>query len=211
MVAELVHSATLLRRRHRRQSRAPRQPAARTVWGNAVSVLAGDLLLTRALDRTLAADPRVLAELIGTLRRLVDGEIVQLRGRVKLDTSETAYFRSSRTDRVALRMVGASGAIVAGDRTTARRSRDFRRADGGRLPARRRHARLHGRLERDRQGASLDLGEGKLTLPWSSRCQRPPVSCPCSRGHGVGPYGCRRAGAGGRKMGVCDGSATARP
>jgi octaprenyl-diphosphate synthase len=50
--------------------------------------------LTHALERTAAAAPRaVLSDLFATLRRLVDGEIVQLRGRTRLDTREEVYFR----------------------------------------------------------------------------------------------------------------------
>jgi octaprenyl-diphosphate synthase len=116
VVAELVHSATLLHDDVIDDSPERRgNPAARTVWGNAVSVLAGDLLLTHALDRTLAADARALSELITTLRRLVDGEIVQLRGRAKLDTSEKVYFRILEDKTASLFGWSArAGAIVAG-------------------------------------------------------------------------------------------------
>ena len=62
------------------------RPTSRRIWGNAVSVLAGDLLLTHALERTAASAPApVLSDLFATLRRLVDGEVVQLRGRLRLD------------------------------------------------------------------------------------------------------------------------------
>jgi octaprenyl-diphosphate synthase len=95
VVAELIHLATLLHDdviddgEERRGRAAPRR-----VWGNAVSVLAGDLLLTHALERTAAAAPHaVLMDLFGTLRRLVDGEVLQLRGRTRLDVREEMYFR----------------------------------------------------------------------------------------------------------------------
>jgi octaprenyl-diphosphate synthase len=95
VAAELVHLATLLHDdvvddgQERRGKETPRR-----IWGNAVSVLAGDLLLTHALERTAAAAPRaVLGDLFVTLRRLVDGEIVQLRGRTRLEPREDVYFR----------------------------------------------------------------------------------------------------------------------
>src|SRR5258706_107068 len=115
VVAELVHSATLLHDDVIDDSAQRRgAPAARTLWGNAISVLAGDLLLTHALERTLAADPRALGELITTLRRLVDGEIVQLRGRAKLDTSETVYFRILEDKTASLfRLSARTSAIVS--------------------------------------------------------------------------------------------------
>jgi octaprenyl-diphosphate synthase len=92
VVAEMVHAATLLhddviddgdeRRGH---------PTSRKIFGNAVSVLAGDLLLTHALDRTARAAPDAMSDLLVTLRALVDGEIIQLRGRTELDLRASTY------------------------------------------------------------------------------------------------------------------------
>ncbi len=95
VAAELVHLATLLHDDVIDDGQDRRgRPTSRRIWGNAVSVLAGDLLLTHALERTAAVAPRgVLLDLFATLRRLVDGEIVQLRGRARLDPSEEVYFR----------------------------------------------------------------------------------------------------------------------
>jgi octaprenyl-diphosphate synthase len=98
VAAELVHLATLLHDdvvddgQERRGS-----PTARRIWGNAVSVLAGDLLLTHALEKTAAAAPgAVLMDLFATLRKLVDGEVVQLRGRRSLEPREDMYFQIVR-------------------------------------------------------------------------------------------------------------------
>jgi octaprenyl-diphosphate synthase len=119
IVAELVHLATLLHDdvvddgQERRGSPTPRR-----IWGNAVSVLAGDLLLTHALERTAAAAPQtVLLDLFATLRRLVDGEIIQLRGRTALDVREEIYFRIVQGKTASLfAWATRSGAIVAGAR-----------------------------------------------------------------------------------------------
>ncbi len=90
---ELVHMATLLHddvvddgdeRRGR--------PTSRRVWGNAVSVLAGDLLLVEALRLGSTAHPDTWSELLATLRKLVDGEVVQLRGRLAVSLDEATYF-----------------------------------------------------------------------------------------------------------------------
>lgn len=94
VVAELVHSATLLHDDVIDEGIERRgAPAARRIWGNAVSVLGGDLMLVEALDRTERHAPAVLPDLIAALRRLVSGEIVQLRGRTQLDVSEATYER----------------------------------------------------------------------------------------------------------------------
>jgi octaprenyl-diphosphate synthase len=117
VAAELVHLATLL---HddviddglERRGRA----ASRTLWGNAVSVLAGDLLLTHALScARKVAVPGVLEELLATLRRLVDGEVVQLRGRTVLDTRRSTYFQVVGDKTAALfAWATRAGAMTAG-------------------------------------------------------------------------------------------------
>jgi octaprenyl-diphosphate synthase len=117
VVAELVHLATLLHDDVIDDGQERRgRPTPRLIWGNAVSVLAGDLLLTHALERTSAAAPGpVLADLFATLRRLVDGEIVQLRGRMVLDPREEVYFRIIRDKTASLfAWAGRAGATVAG-------------------------------------------------------------------------------------------------
>jgi octaprenyl-diphosphate synthase len=95
VVSELIHLATLLHDDVLDDCDVRRgSAAARCLWGNAVSVLSGDLLLTHALERVARLEPRsLLPELVGTLRRLVDGEVLQLRGRSRLDTSQETYFR----------------------------------------------------------------------------------------------------------------------
>ena len=94
VVAELVHLSSLLHDDVIDDSDLRRGGvAARRVWGNAVSVLAGDLLLTHALERTAAAAPGpTMSDLVATLRKLVDGEVVQLRGRVEISVAESVYF-----------------------------------------------------------------------------------------------------------------------
>jgi octaprenyl-diphosphate synthase len=96
--AELVHMATLLhddviddgdQRRGR--------PTSRRVWGNAVSVLAGDMLLVEALRLASGVgDDATWTELVATLGQLVDGEIIQLRGRLAVSLDEATYFEIVR-------------------------------------------------------------------------------------------------------------------
>jgi octaprenyl-diphosphate synthase len=116
VVAELVHSATLLHDDVIDEGQERRgSPAARLLWGNAVSVLGGDLLLVQALDRTARHAPDAMPDLIATLRRLVEGEIVQLRGRVELDVSEATYERILRDKTASLfSWATRTGARIAG-------------------------------------------------------------------------------------------------
>jgi octaprenyl-diphosphate synthase len=125
VVAELVHLATLLHDDVIDDGQERRgQPTPRRIWGNAVSVLAGDLLLTHALERTSASAPGpVLADLFATLRSLVDGEVVQLRGRMVLDAREEVYFQIVRDKTASLFAWAArAGATVAGAGAEAARA-----------------------------------------------------------------------------------------
>jgi octaprenyl-diphosphate synthase len=178
LIAELVHLATLL---HDDvlddcQIRRGRQ-AARCLWGNGVSVLAGDLLLTHALERAAPLKPAsMLTQLLGTLRRLVDGEIVQLRGRAALDLTQDTYFRVVHGKTAALfewaAQAGASAGNATPDEITA-------------LTAYGRHLGVAfqlmddaldycGDIQQTGKAIFTDLEEGKVTLPLIHAVQRQP-------------------------------------
>ena len=121
VVSELVHLATLLHDDVIDEGVERRgKPCARTIWGNAMSVLSGDMLLTQALERTASSGPpEVLRELFATLRKLVDGEILQLAGRASLDVDEATYFRSCG----ARRRHCSNGPLAPAPRARGRRPR----------------------------------------------------------------------------------------
>ena len=94
VAAELTHSATLLHDDVIDDAPERRgQTASRVVWGNAVSVLSGDWLLTRALEIVSAAPARTsaLPPLLATMRRLVEGEVLQLSFRGGFRATEKDY------------------------------------------------------------------------------------------------------------------------
>jgi octaprenyl-diphosphate synthase len=165
MVAELVHSATLLHDDVTDEGTERRGiRTARMVYGNAVSVLAGDLLLVHALERTLAEVPDALPDLLHTLRLLVDGEVVQLRGRTELDVRESTYDQVLRGKTASL----FAWAARAGARSALASEEDIERmgAFGEQLGI---AFQLVDDIL-DYEGASgktslTDLREGKLTLP----------------------------------------------
>jgi octaprenyl-diphosphate synthase len=166
VVSELVHSATLLHDDVIDEGMERRgAPTSRLAWGNGVSVLAGDMLLVNSLDRTAQHAPEVMPDLIRTLRRLVEGEIIQLRGRSELDVTEATYERILR-DKTASLFSWATriGARVAGASP----------ADQERLSGFGERLGIAFQLVDDvldysgeQSGKSLltDLREGKLTLP----------------------------------------------
>jgi octaprenyl-diphosphate synthase len=118
--AELTHSATLLHDDVIDDGPIRRgQPASRVLWGNAVSVLSGDWLLTRALE-IVAAEPArsaALPALLATMRRLVEGEVLQLSLRGSFEATEQDYFDVVRGKTASLfGWSAAAGAWAAGIR-----------------------------------------------------------------------------------------------
>lgn len=172
--SELVHMATLLhddviddgdQRRGR--------PTSRKIWGNAVSVLAGDLLLVEALRLACRAHEETWSELVSTLGRLVDGEVVQLRGRHAVSLVEATYFEILRGKTASLfewalragaRQGGASAAAIeALGRFGAHLGMAFQLVDDV--------LDYDGDAARTGKTMLADLGEGKVTLPliWAAQ------------------------------------------
>jgi octaprenyl-diphosphate synthase len=118
--AELTHSATLLHDDVIDDGPTRRgQPASRVLWGNAVSVLSGDWLLTRALEivSEQPARPSALPALLSTMRRLVEGEVLQLSLRGSFETTEEDYFDVIRGKTASLfGWCAAAGGWAAGAR-----------------------------------------------------------------------------------------------
>jgi octaprenyl-diphosphate synthase len=118
--AELTHSATLLHDDVIDDGPMRRgQPASRILWGNAVSVLSGDWLLTRALEIVAAQPARsaALPALLSTMRRLVEGEVLQLSLRGSFEATDQDYFDVVRGKTASLfGWSAAAGAWAAGIR-----------------------------------------------------------------------------------------------
>lgn len=95
VAAELAHAATLLHDDVIDEGDVRRgRPTSRLLWSNATSVLAGDFLLTRALDLACGSGvPGALEELIAVLRDLVAGEALQISLRGSVETTEADYRR----------------------------------------------------------------------------------------------------------------------
>ncbi|MEM7434463.1 MAG: polyprenyl synthetase family protein [Myxococcota bacterium] len=95
VAVELVHCATLLHddvvdMGDRRRG----EPAARTLYGNAASIFAGDWLLVDALRRVRAAEmPDVLVRLLDIIDEMIFAESIQLENRGRLDARLETYMR----------------------------------------------------------------------------------------------------------------------
>jgi len=114
---ELLHTATLLHDDVIDDATLRRgRPCARTSWGNAVSVIAGDLLLVQALDRVHAiGDSRVDTLTDRTLLQLVEGEVDQLqrRGTIEFDEQQFEAIASRKTASLFV-LAAVGGALLGG-------------------------------------------------------------------------------------------------
>ena len=95
VAVELVHCATLL---HDDVIDAGDQrrgvPAARTLYGNAASIFAGDWLLIDALRRVRSAEmPDVLVRLLDIIDEMIFAEAIQLENRGRIDARMRTYMQ----------------------------------------------------------------------------------------------------------------------
>jgi len=103
-IAEMVHSSSLLHDDVIDLGETRRgQPAARMVYGNAASVLGGDMLLLRAfvLTREIGL-PGLFDALLEAAERMIVSEALQLERRGRLDVTEDDYFDIVRGKTAAL-------------------------------------------------------------------------------------------------------------
>jgi octaprenyl-diphosphate synthase len=95
---ELIHSATLLHDDVMDEGEERRgRPASRVLWGNLVSVLSGDLLLTAALDLVERSGVAgAMGDTLATMRGLIAGEVAQLQARGRDDLGIDGYLEIAR-------------------------------------------------------------------------------------------------------------------
>jgi octaprenyl-diphosphate synthase len=172
-------------------------------------VLAGDLLLTHALERTAnAGPPSVLADLFVTLRRLVDGEVVQLRGRGHLDPREDVYFRIVRDKTASLFAWAArSGAVIAGAPSDgAAALGQFGEHVGVAFQLVDDILDYAGDSRATGKALLADLAEGKLTLPLiRALAARPDLGTDVDAVRAGEPQAAQRVADAVRASGVCEG------
>lgn len=179
VAAELVHNATLLHddviddgdvRRSR--------PAARLVYGNTLSVLAGDLLMVTALRETeRSGPPGASAELLQAVTDMLEGEVLQLRHRNRFTMDRATYERIITLKTAALFTWCTRAGASAGGGGTAEISAlgQFGHHVGIAFQLRDDMLDLVGDPHRTGKPLGADLGEGKLTLPVLVALERQPA------------------------------------
>ena len=179
VVAELVHSATLLHDDVIDDGLTRRGlPAPRVAYGNGVSVLAGDWLLAASLDLALRSrTPGAMEALVRTLRTLVEGEARQLalRGRTDFTQDDAIAIAAKKTGSL-FGWCGEAGALAARARPAVVESlREFGQRAGCAFQI------ADDLLDFEADAATLgkavlaDVAEGKPSLPLAIALKRLPV------------------------------------
>lgn len=183
IAAELVHAATLLHDdvidegTERRGDRA-----ARVVFGNSASILAGDYLLIEALDRVRRASEHVpagtelLGSLLNTIAAMVSAEAEQLERRGRLEPNREVFLRiiDGKTATLFRWALGA-GALAAGlNHEQVAAVRDAGTALGLAFQLVDDVLDLEGNTEELGKDLFADIAQGKLTWPIIVACERNP-------------------------------------
>jgi octaprenyl-diphosphate synthase len=182
---ELVHAATLLHDdvvdlgETRRGARA-----ARTIYGNAASIFAGDWLLVEALQLVRrAAVPAVLDRLLAVIEEMIFAEAVQLENRGRLGDGRRDYFKVVEGKTAAL----FRWAMYAGGRAGGLDEAACRALEGFGLHVGVAFQAMDDLLDFTADEATLgkaplaDLREGKLTYPLIVALEHEPAIVPAVR------------------------------
>jgi octaprenyl-diphosphate synthase len=166
---ELLHSATLLHDDVVDLSELRRgRPAANAVWGNRRAILVGDFCYARASSMIVEdGDLEVLRVFSNTIRRMAEGELLQLQHSFDPSVNESHYYGViERKSASLLSAACEAGAILGGvTRAERRRVAEFGRELG--LAFQLRDDALDyvaGEAELGKRPYT-DVREGKVTLP----------------------------------------------
>ena len=178
IAVELVHSATLLHDDVVDLGDVRRgAPATRAIWGNAISIFAGDWLLIEALRRVRRAEvPGVLERLLDAIDEMICAESLQLERRGDLSLGLDTWWRVAEGKTAALfRWAMLAGGRAGGldERATAALERygvhlgvAFQAIDDV--------LDLAGEAEDTGKALFADLREGKVTYPAMIARERDP-------------------------------------
>ncbi len=168
LAVELLHSATLLHDDlvDDAETRRGREAAFRK-YGNAVSVLSGDYLLSRVLFLLAETGSVELVHLFAeAARQLAEGEVLQFQAAAYQEYSEGQYFRIIESKTAALMRAATEGAAILGGAAPLLRSSlaRFGREYGMAFQMRDDYLDLMGDPERLGKPVGGDVREGKVTL-----------------------------------------------
>lgn len=178
VAVELVHSATLLHDDVVDLSDQRRGSAtARTVYGNAASIFAGDWLLVEALRRVRRSGHlRLLDQLLSVIEEMIFAESLQLENRGRLTMDRPTYFRvvEGKTASV-FRWAMTAGGVAGGLGSVEQKAlAAYGNHLGVTFQAVDDLLDLTGETAKTGKSLFTDLREGKMTLPLILALERRP-------------------------------------
>jgi octaprenyl-diphosphate synthase len=178
IAVELVHSATLLHDDVVDLGDVRRgAPATRAIWGNAISIFAGDWLLVEALRRVRRTDlSGVLERLLDVIDEMICAESLQLERRGDLASGLDTWWRVAEGKTAALfRWAMFAGGRAGGlDERACRALEAYGTHLGVAFQAIDDVLDLTGDAETTGKALFADLREGKVTYPAMVAMQRDP-------------------------------------
>lgn len=191
VAVELVHCATLLHDDVVDLGDLRRgAPTTRAIWGNAVSIFAGDWLLVDALRRVHAARvPGLLERLFDVIDEMIVAESLQLERRGDLSMGLDTWWRVAEGKTAALfRWAMLAGARAAHlDETVCRALEGYGTHLGVAFQAIDDVLDLGGEAEATGKSLFADLREGKVTYPIMVAAERAPSLLPLLEAAAKGP------------------------
>ena len=175
-LVELLHTATLVHDDVVDEAETRRGAfTIHRVWKNKVAVLFGDYLLSRGL--LLALDRReyaLLHTVSDAVRRMSEGELLQIETARRLDITEETYFRiiGDKTGSLIAACLAAGAESAGADEETAGRARQIGESLG--LAFQIRDDLFDYDAADTGKPVGLDLQDRKMTLPLIAALQRAP-------------------------------------
>jgi octaprenyl-diphosphate synthase len=166
---ELLHTATLLHDDVVDVSRLRRgRPSANAVWGNRRAVLAGDFFYARASSMIVEdGDLEILWVFADTIRRMAEGELLQLERSFDPAVTEAHYFSVIEYKSAALLSAACEAGSILGGVTRGERRKlaEFGRELGLAFQLRDDALDYEGVETALGKVPNADIREGKVTLP----------------------------------------------
>ncbi len=166
---ELLHTATLLHDDVVDLSRLRRgRPSANAVWGNRRAVLAGDFFYARASSMIVEdGDLEILWVFANAIRRMAEGELLQLERSFDPAVTEAHYFSVIENKSAALLSAACEAGSILGGVTRGERRKlaEFGRELGLAFQLRDDALDYEGAETALGKAPNTDIREGKVTLP----------------------------------------------
>ncbi len=168
-VSEYMHTASLL---HDdvldNTTLRRRKPTVNSRWGDTTAILVGDLIYARACElMTAAGDLRIIAAFTQAIKRMSEGELIQLENLYNLDITEETWLKivHYKTGELLAATCKVAGLLAAADERTCARLYDFGLNIGIAFQLIDDALDLCGKEQELGKQTMIDLANGRITLP----------------------------------------------